>query len=110
MKFQRNRSFNQCVCCRLFFSVYSMGAAASVPLSGISLSEFQDYTKNIEIPLDVVDLKATFDRYKNSQSGLIAADIVTQLMIKTDVFLTHDWGVDELGRANHDRVAIINKR
>jgi hypothetical protein len=30
-------------------------------------------------------------------------------MIKTDVFLTHDWGVDELGRSNHDRVAMINK-
>jgi WD40 repeat protein len=54
-------------------------------------------------------VKATFDQHKNEESGLIPADIVTQLMIKTDVFLTHDWGVDELGRANHDRVAAINK-
>ena len=25
-----------------------------------------------------------------------------------DVFLTHDWGVDEKGRKNHDRVALVN--
>jgi hypothetical protein len=25
------------------------------------------------------------------------------------VFLTHDWGIDELDRANHERVAAINK-
>ena len=27
---------------------------------------------------------------------------------KTDVFLTHDWGKDELGRGNHERVAVVN--
>jgi hypothetical protein len=27
----------------------------------------------------------------------------------TDVFLTHDWGTDELGRSNHDRVKVINR-
>ena len=26
----------------------------------------------------------------------------------TDCFLTHDWGLDEYGRNNHDRVARIN--
>jgi WD40 repeat protein len=34
---------------------------------------------------------------------------VAELKLKTDVFLTHDWGIDELGRSNHDRVAAINK-
>lgn len=29
-------------------------------------------------------------------------------MVKTDVFLTHDWGKDELGRDNHSRVAAVN--
>jgi len=29
-------------------------------------------------------------------------------MVKTDLFLTHDWGTDEKGRNNHDRVTIIN--
>ena len=26
----------------------------------------------------------------------------------TDVFLSHDWGTDELGRNNHDRVSAVN--
>ena len=30
-------------------------------------------------------------------------------MASTDVFLTHDWGTDELGRKNHDRVANFNE-
>ena len=29
-------------------------------------------------------------------------------MTSTDVFLTHDWGTDELGRDNHSRVAEVN--
>lgn len=29
-------------------------------------------------------------------------------MGKTDVFLTHDWGTDESGRNNHDRVSLVN--
>lgn len=28
----------------------------------------------------------------------------------TDVFLSHNWGKDELGRNNHNRVALINKK
>jgi hypothetical protein len=26
-----------------------------------------------------------------------------------DVFLTHDWGIDQLERKNHDRVSSVNK-
>ena len=26
----------------------------------------------------------------------------------TDVFLAHDWGTDEQGRNNHDRVSVVN--
>ena len=29
-------------------------------------------------------------------------------MIETDIFLTHDWGTDEQGRNNHERVSFIN--
>jgi hypothetical protein len=29
--------------------------------------------------------------------------------VYTDVFLTHDWGIDQQGRANHARVSLINK-
>jgi WD40 repeat protein len=35
-------------------------------------------------------------------------ETVTQLKLLTDVFLTHAWGVDELNRDNHERVATIN--
>ena len=28
---------------------------------------------------------------------------------KTDVFLSHNWGKDKLGRENHDRVSLINE-
>ena len=27
----------------------------------------------------------------------------------TDIFLSHNWGKDETGRDNHERVSIINK-
>ena len=27
----------------------------------------------------------------------------------TDIFLSHNWGIDKLGRNNHDRVSTINK-
>ena len=29
--------------------------------------------------------------------------------LATDVFLSHNWGQDELGRDNHERVGVINK-
>ena len=31
-------------------------------------------------------------------------------MVKTDIFLSHNWGDDKHGRNNHERVAIINKK
>jgi hypothetical protein len=31
------------------------------------------------------------------------------MIYKTDVFLTHDWGEDELLRSNHERVSKVNK-
>eukprot|EP01039_Chlorochromonas_danica_P002745 gene2745-2998_t len=41
-------------------------------------------------------------------SGLVSKDKLLAISQKTDVFLTHDWGVDEDGRKNHDRVARVN--
>jgi hypothetical protein len=63
----------------------------------------------MNIPTEFVDVKATFERYRDVNSNLISTERVAELKLKTDVFLTHDWGIDELGRANHDRVATINK-
>ena len=31
------------------------------------------------------------------------------MAVGTDVFLSHNWGRDELGRDNHERVSLINK-
>jgi hypothetical protein len=38
------------------------------------------------------------------------ADTIHQLLKKYQAFLTHDWGVDTLNRANHLRVTRINSR
>jgi hypothetical protein len=87
-----------------------MGQSISIPaVGGIPYDSFLDYTKSIEIPTQVVDVKGTFDRYKDRDSNLISPETVLNLQLKTDVFLAHDWGIDEFGRVNHERVAAINK-
>jgi hypothetical protein len=86
-----------------------MGQSISIPaVDGIPYDSFLDYAKSIEIPTQVIDVKGTFDRYKEV-SNLISSETVLNLQLKTDVFLAHDWGIDELDRVNHDRVAAINK-
>jgi hypothetical protein len=88
-----------------------MGQSLSVPTEGgIFYEAFATYAVNeMKVPTHIVDLKATFDQYKDKNSDLISAQTVLYLKLKTDVFLTHDWGIDELGRKNHDRVAVINE-
>jgi WD40 repeat protein len=88
-----------------------MGQSLSVPTGGgISYEAFSAYAVNeMKIPAHIVDVRATFDRHKDKNSDLISAETVLDLKLKTDVFLTHDWGIDELGRVNHDRVAAINE-
>jgi WD40 repeat protein len=86
-----------------------MGQPISIPGGGISYDAFLAYTASMNIPTEYVDVKATFERYRDVNSNLISTEKVAELKLKTDVFLTHDWGIDELGRANHERVATINK-
>jgi hypothetical protein len=86
-----------------------MGQSISVPDGGISYDAFLAYTASMNIPTEFVDVKATFERYRETNSNLISKEKVAELKLKTDVFLTHDWGIDELGQANHERVAAINK-
>jgi hypothetical protein len=88
-----------------------MGQSLSVPTGGgISYEAFAAYAANeMKVPTHIVDMRATFDRHKDNSSDLISAETVLDLKLKTDVFLTHDWGIDELGRVNHDRVAAINE-
>jgi hypothetical protein len=86
-----------------------MGQPISIPDGGISYEAFLAYTTTMNIPTEFVDVKATFERYRDVNSNLISTEKVAELKLKTDVFLTHDWGIDELVRVNHDRVAAINK-
>ena len=52
--------------------------------------------------------ESLFDALKNDRGVVSKAAFVSELMTKTHVFLTHDWGTDELGRNNHERVAKVN--
>jgi hypothetical protein len=81
-----------------------MGQSAS----GVSHEEVVAYAVSSGIPTDLVDVRATFDRYKDPQTDLIPLEKAKELRLKTDIFLTHDWGIDGLGRRNHDRVELIN--
>jgi hypothetical protein len=89
--------------------LYPMGQSITAPDVGISYEAFLSHAVSMNIPTEYVDVTATFERYRDINSNLISADLVAELKLKTDVFLTHDWGIDELGRANHDRVGTINK-
>jgi hypothetical protein len=92
------------------FANSEMGQSFSVSATeGISYETFHAYTVSAEIPTHIVDVKATFDRYKERNTNLISSETVRELNLKADIFLTHDWGIDELGRVNHDRVAAINR-
>jgi WD40 repeat protein len=91
-----------------------MGTSASssvksTSLGGTSFDEFQAYAKENEVPIEMVDLRATFEKYTEKDTGLISVETVAEWKLKTDVFLTHDWGIDELERNNHDRVAAVNR-
>jgi hypothetical protein len=83
--------------------------SASDSLLGTSFDEFQAYAREIGIPVELVDVKATFERYRHKETGVISPEAMASVKLKTDVFLTHDWGIDELGRNNHDRVALVNR-
>lgn len=42
--------------------------------------------------------------------GYISKSILLALQNATDLFASHNWGMDELGRDNHDRVVKICKK
>jgi hypothetical protein len=84
-----------------------MGAAISSPIVGVSYESLLACAIENKIPLDVVDVRATFEKYKDPRYNHIPMETVMQLKLLTDVFLTHDWGMDELNRDNHERVARI---
>lgn len=47
--------------------------------------------------------EAEYDYFAESD-GMIARDVLLERLDETDVFVSHDWGIDQLGRINHERV------
>ena len=52
---------------------------------------------------------ALFETLKNDRGFVSKAAFEREITTKTHVFLTHDWGTDELGRNNHERVTVVNE-
>lgn len=74
-----------------------MGASASTISINMRLSREH-------CPADLLDI-LHFDKHADKNHSMSVQDIIRSLTIKTDVFLTHDWGVDQ---KNHKRVAEVN--
>jgi hypothetical protein len=91
-----------------------MGAGASSNHSDeTNLITYQHFTefvtkqKSSEF-LKICDLEATFYKYQNPETKCITMEKCQELLMKTDIFLTYNLGIDELQRNNHDRVSKIN--
>ena len=81
-----------------------MGSAASLA----ALPEELDQATFKTLCGDRYD-EALSNALKDPTSGCVSkAAFEKELSTKTHVFLTHDWGTDEHGRNNHDRVARVN--
>ena len=81
-----------------------MGSAASL----VALPEALDHATFKTLCGDRYE-EALFDTLKDPATGCVSkAAFEKELSTKTHVFLTHDWGTDEHGRNNHERVAKVN--
>ena len=81
-----------------------MGASASIPAAAkdIRISKSQ----LLESPSASELLKFfNFDDYCDNHGTISVGDLQTIFSVKTDVFLTHDWGINQF---NHKRVAKVN--
>jgi hypothetical protein len=82
-----------------------MGAGASVgvvPPQGVDRDGFKQLA-----PDHFSD--ALFNELRGKDGRISASQLQSFANQATDVFLTHDWGVDELGRNNHERVKVMNR-
>jgi hypothetical protein len=81
-----------------------MGAAASVGSisGGVDMNTFKQLAPEHYSEDLFHELKGVDDR-------ISIRDLEVFAKKATDVFLTHDWGTDELGRSNHERVKVINR-
>jgi hypothetical protein len=61
-----------------------MGQPISVPDGGISYEAFLAYTAPMNMPTEFVDVKATFERYRDVNSDLISTKKVVDLIETQD--------------------------
>jgi hypothetical protein len=81
-----------------------MGAGSSfiVPPEGVDSATFKQFFP--------AHFSHGLFRELSGATGCIDAERLREFALQaTDVFLTHDWGIDELGRINHKRVGTINR-
>ena len=50
-----------------------------------------------------------YRKLRSWDGNIHKSDLISFVESATDVFLTHDWGVDETGRNNHARVSRVNQ-
>jgi len=87
-----------------FFRNQKMGGAVSASVAG---SPTKRVTKQQLLPelLELIDFDKLCDKTDHSMS---LQDLQRALELKTDVFLTHNWGSQADNYANHKNVALIN--
>ena len=76
----------------------------------IIIPEIPVITKELFISLSgEIYTESLFNLIRN-KDGIIEKDNFLSFVNKaTDIFITHDWGIDELGRNNHERANKLNK-
>ena len=80
-----------------------MGGAASSSLLPLKLTKEECYSA-----IGKENYLEVWNRYKD-ENGMVDIRKLKELEnLKFDVFLSHNWSKDELGRSNHNRVGKIN--
>ena len=82
-----------------------MGSAAATMMQGINEDIDHDTFKQICGNRYDIDL---WNALKNDCGFVSKLAFQKEMSTKTHVFLTHDWGIDEHGRNNHERVKRVN--
>lgn len=78
-----------------------MGAGASAIPALLDEDEFKQLTGDLYS-------KSLFRKLRNADKVVERGALTHFYQTVTDAFLTHDWGIDELDRSNHDRVNRMN--
>ena len=79
-----------------------MGGTSGVP----DVPEIPVITKEVFMKLTGVIYSESLFNLMRNKDGIIEKETFISFVDKiTDVFISHDWGEDELQRSNHDRAS-----